>query len=61
MIEEFQKAASVPRLSPSNYYPIVGMIKKLIKSNKAIVSGLGVKILPFLAKGLRKNFHASAK
>ena len=60
-IELFLKAAKRPKLAYNNgVYPIISMVKKLLKDSHFIVNHLALHILLALAKGLRKNFTRHA-
>jgi hypothetical protein len=57
LLEEILKAASVPKLMPSqNYSHIISLIKKLLNEPNANVNIAGIKLAGLLVKGLRKNF-----
>ena len=60
-MNELISAASVPKLAPTNYYPVIAMVKRLLNDSNFNVVVSAVKITKLLAKGLRKNFAGSAK
>ena len=61
MLDEFIKAANVPKLASNGYQPLVPMIKRLINDSNFNVVLSAIKLTCALAKGLRKNFTSSAK
>lgn len=61
MLNELIQAASTPRIAPTNYSPLVSMIKRLLNDNNFNVVVAATKIVGLLAKGLRKNFTGAAK
>ncbi|KAL4477492.1 hypothetical protein ABPG74_002642 [Tetrahymena malaccensis] len=61
LLDALIKAASVPKLAPTNYYPIVQMCKKLLNDSNVNIQVCAIKIVGLLASGLRKQFSQSAK
>lgn len=61
MMEEFVKAASVPKLANSEYRHITELIRRLINDSNFNVVIWTLKIAGALAKGLRKFFFSAAR
>ena len=61
MLDELIKAATVPKLAPTNYYHINTMLKRLLGDSNVNVMLAAMKIYGLLAKGLRRNFTGTAK
>ena len=61
MLDDFLIACTVPKLTPSNFYPIIGMLKRILSDPNINVVQSGIKIMGQLSKGLRKNFSSAAK
>ncbi|EAR97553.2 hypothetical protein TTHERM_00439010 (macronuclear) [Tetrahymena thermophila SB210] len=60
-LEEIITAASQPKVSPSNYMPVVGMIKRLLNDNNSNVQLNSIKLTGCLCKSIRKGFNMGAK
>ena len=61
MMEEFVKAASVPKLANTQFRHITELIRRLINDSNFNVVIWSLKIAAAMARGLRKHFHAAAK
>ena len=61
MMEEFVKAASVPKLANGEFRQITELIRRLINDSNFNVVIWTLKIAGAMAKGLRKHFHGAAK
>ena len=61
MLDDFLIACAVPKLTPSNFYPIIGLLKRILSDPNINVVQSGIKILGQLSKGLRKNFTSASK
>lgn len=61
MLDDFLIACAVPKLIPSNFYPIIGLLKRILSDPNINVVQSGIKILGQLSKGLRKNFSSASK
>ncbi len=54
-------ASGSPKLAPTNFYPVVAMLRRLLSDSNVNVMMSAIKIAGVLACGLRKNFNSSAK
>ena len=61
MMEEFVKAAGIPKIANSEFRHITELIRRLINDSNFNVVLWTLKITAVMAKGLRKYFHGSAK
>lgn len=61
MLEEFVKAASVPKLANTEFRHISEMIKRLINDSNFNVVIWDLKVLAVMARGLRRNFQYVVK
>lgn len=60
-MQEFVKAASVPKLANGEFRHITELIRRLINDSNFNVVIWSLKIAAVMARGLRKHFHAAAK
>lgn len=60
-MEEFVKAAQVPKLANTDYRHVTEMIRRLINDSNFNVVLWTLKTLAVLSKGLRKNFYPVVK
>ncbi|KAL4446462.1 hypothetical protein ABPG74_001203 [Tetrahymena malaccensis] len=60
-LDEIITAASQPKVSPGNYMPVVGMIKRLLNDNNSNVQLNSIKLTGCLCKSIRKGFNMGAK
>lgn len=61
MMEEFVKAASVPKLANTEFRHISELIRRLINDSNMNVVLWTLKITGVMSKGLRKYFSFTAK
>jgi hypothetical protein len=61
MLEDFVKAANVPKLANTEYRHISELIKRLINDSNFNVVIWDLRVLAVMAKGLRRHFQYVVK
>ena len=61
MLEDFVKAANVPKLANTEFRHINQMIKRLINDSNFNVVIWDLRVLSVMSKGLRRNFQYVVK
>ena len=61
MLEDFVKAANVPKIANTEYRHISEMIKRLINDSNFNVVIWDLRVLGVMSRGLRRNFQYVVK